>query len=109
MCCPHGHAYIDNPDYDYDLYLSDDTYDVPPQICQDENVGEYEPHIIENGIRVDWRRNQDFLLVAPRAEDLPNVHECDFEIAPELGSFNLLTDGRFEVNLKLSSLDLIKF
>ena len=77
MCCPHGQAYLANPDFDYDLYLEDDTYDVPKEVCQDVKIGEFEPQISESGHRVDWTRNEDFLLVAPKAEDSPTVFQCD--------------------------------
>ena len=104
MCCPHGQAYMDNPDYDYD----DDTS--PYKVCQDLNIGEFEPQIIESGRRVDWRRNRDFLLVAPKAEDTPNVFKCDekfgwsggfISIPQQLGMFNFLTDGRLEVKSRI--------
>ena len=99
MCCPHGQAYLDNPDFDYD------DLDSPYKICQDAKIGEYEPRIIENGSRLAWTRNEDFLLVAPEAK----MFKCDekyggkppnVEIPQELGIFNFLTDGRFEVKSK---------
>ena len=104
MCCPHGQAYLDNPDFDY---YDDDS---PFKICQDAKIGEYDPQIIENGRRVDGTRNEDFLLVAPEAKDSGNnVFKCDekygnwgefFEIPQWVGIFNFLTDGRLEVNVK---------
>ena len=112
MCCPHGHVLFDNPDFDKDQFYDDYDYNVQKKICKDAKIGEYEPQIIENGHRMEWTRNEDFLLVAPEA----NVFKCDkkygmegefFSIPEELGTFNFLTDGRFQVNLKMSSPDLI--
>ena len=106
MCCPHGQAYLDNPDFDYD------DLDSPYKICQDAKIGEYEPQIIENGHRMEWTRNEDFLLVAPEA----NVFKCDekfdnlgdfIDMPQQLGIFNFLTDGRFQVSIKMSRPDLI--
>ena len=110
MCCPHGQAYLDNPEFDFDLYNSDDTYNVPFKTCQVEKIGEFEPQIIEGGLRVDWRRKKDFLLVAPKAEGHSSVFRCDekhgmgggfLSMPQQLGVFNFLTDGRFQVNLVL--------
>ena len=49
MCCPHGQAYLQNPEFDYDDYIADPYYEVPGWVCQDHTYQPYQPEMIDSG------------------------------------------------------------
>ena len=60
MCCPHGQAFLPNPDYDY---YDDYDPDIEPIIClKDESSKQYDPTFYNhNGDEVtSWTRNEQY-------------------------------------------------
>eukprot|EP00092_Neocalanus_flemingeri_P025427 GFUD01027567.1.p1 GENE.GFUD01027567.1~~GFUD01027567.1.p1 ORF type:complete len:696 (+),score=127.09 GFUD01027567.1:159-2090(+) len=102
LCCPHGYAFIRNPDYeDYD-------YDKPFMICSPVKGVAYEPKFWKGGAIATFHRNKDYLLIGPEVHTEPSINPQLFEcpshgnfigatfVPDDLGDFRLLTTGRLE-------------
>ena len=100
LCCPHGQAFVQNPDYDYDDYNS------PSSICAKIDGGiEYKPEVWhkEEDRILEWERNKHYILVAPklgRTEANGTVgFKCPKEyggiswVPEDLGDFKIVSDG----------------
>lgn len=108
MCCPHGHAFEENPDYDYD------DYDSPHTICKKKDGGvTYNPVLWDHNDKVfldNWKKNKHFLIVGPKMiqEDKVRSHSFECPVVPgvlddgisfvpeDLGTFRLLINGKLE-------------
>ena len=108
MCCPHGHAFLSNPDYDYDDLESE------PTIClEDESIKQYEPtfHNHNEDEVTSWTRNEQYLLVAPVEQrfQCDQIHGLNgsFVSMFEFGIVNpkLIIDGKLKgiVNNSIST------
>jgi len=103
LCCPHGQAFMTNPDYDYA------DFDSLPSICVKIDGGvEYHPEVWdkEHERLLEWERNKHYILVAPalgRPEEEKSIgFQCPNEYAglsyvpDDLGDFKILSDGSLE-------------
>jgi hypothetical protein len=109
MCCPHGHAFDNNPDYDYDDYNS------PPRVCKKKDGGlNYDPVLWDHNDKVflkTWERNKNFLIVGAKLNpenatgslsfECPAVpdqkQETGLTFAPmDLGTFRILINGKLQ-------------
>jgi len=110
MCCPNGHAFVENPDYEYDY-----ENPVPYKICQEKLGGlDYNPLLWDhNGQQYlkTWEKNNHFLVVAQNIATKNSTNSNFFECpatpegtetsgltyAPtDLGTFRILINGKLE-------------
>ena len=112
MFCPHHQAWGRNPAFNDTVFyylLSDPnkakatTYyeEHPPRACGPGGPGfePYDPVIWDEEKKqpVGWRRNEDFLLVAPETGSLGKTH-CQLQrVNQSLADFTLLTNGSLKV------------
>ena len=92
MCCPHGHAFKDNPDYDY--YSSYDP-ESPPSMCKKKEGGlSYNPVLWDHNDKVfldNWKKNKHFIILGAKiiAEDIVASHSFECPPVPN----NVLDEG----------------
>ena len=111
LCCPHGYAFLDNPDYDDEDY----DYSIPPKICKKKEDGlNYNPTLWDHNDKVfleNWEKNEDFLLVGPKLipenASISHSFECPKDTekkeaggltfaATDLGTFHILINGKLQ-------------
>eukprot|EP00092_Neocalanus_flemingeri_P030860 GFUD01033514.1.p1 GENE.GFUD01033514.1~~GFUD01033514.1.p1 ORF type:complete len:712 (+),score=129.88 GFUD01033514.1:89-2224(+) len=99
MCCPHGHAFVDNPDFDYDDYNS------PFKFCQKKKGLSYNPVLWDHNDKVflqTWEKNNHFLVVGTKHIPNNTVTSHSFECPP-------VPDGKEEEGLSWAPTDLGTF
>ena len=103
LCCPHGYAFIPNPDYDYSAY----DYDTPFMICSPVKGVKYHPTFWKNGAIATFQKNKDYHLIGPEIQTEvlnPYLFQCPNHgnflgatfVPEDLGDFHLLTTGRLQ-------------
>jgi hypothetical protein len=101
MCCPHGHAYVSNPDFIFDYNDPDYDPDIPPKICKkSDDADGYNPQFWNHTGReeIEFTRHEDYILTA---------HNFDNGIGFSCPSKNIIltpspADMAEKVNLKIN-------
>ena len=101
MCCPHGHAYVSNPDFIYDYDAPDYDPDIPIKICKkSDDADGYNPQFWNHTDReeIEFTRHEDYILSA---------HNFDNGIGFSCPSKNIVltpspADMAEKVNLKIN-------
>ena len=109
MCCPHGHAFVENPDYDFYDY---EDYSTPAYHCK-KNEGEldYNPVLWDHNDQQfleTWEKNKNFIIVAPKLHKENKTVGIGFVCSEDegkknitsapidLGTFRILINGKLE-------------
>ena len=103
LCCPHGYAFIPNPDYDFDY----PDYDTPFMICTPVPGVQYHPTFWRDGAVAMFQKNKDYHLISPTMNPgafNPHLFECPHHegdigaifVPDDIAEFRLLTTGRLE-------------
>ena len=109
MCCPHGHAFPNNPDVDYD------DPDSPFSLCEKKEGGlSYDPVLWDHNDKVfldNWKKNKHFIIVGAKMIPEDKIVSHSFECPPvpnnvlnegliraptDLGTFRVLINGKIE-------------
>ena len=91
LCCPHGEAYLANPDYDYTDYTQ------PPFTCQqEEEAGTFRPEVkdIQTEEVVEWEESRHYLLRARAGGFQCPPQFAGHSWVPEfVGNFTIVSNG----------------